>query len=265
MSNTFLADLHVHSTFSDGKMNIPELVDFYGSRGFGAIAITDHICERNAFLGSAAGYLNLALSPATFPLYREIIRSEADRAWRQYQMVVIPGFELSKNSWFNHRSAHILGLGIKEFMTADADIVTLTRAIRAQGGLAIAAHPVSTGKFEPQTHHLWSRREELKNEFDAWEVASGVKYSKEVEESGLPLLATSDLHRASQINSWKTAFRCERNPAAIFEAIRKQELSFTFYKEPVINAQPLELRRRLRRPFLGARPVDGLVGHVAHA
>lgn len=27
-----LTDLHVHSTFSDGKMTIAELVDFYGQR-----------------------------------------------------------------------------------------------------------------------------------------------------------------------------------------------------------------------------------------
>ncbi len=267
MSTQFLADLHVHSTFSDGQMNIPELVDFYGSRGFGAIAITDHICESRAFLGTAASYLNLALSAATFPLYREIIRTEADRAWRTYRMVLIPGFELSKNSWFNHRSAHILGLGINEFMTADEDIVVLARKIRAQGALAIAAHPVSTGKFEPQTFHLWSRREELKNEFDAWEVASGKKYSKEVEQSGLPLLATSDLHRASQINSWKTVFSCARNAQAIFEAVRKQELSFTFYQEPTFE---LDASKKFGLPRSRARdlefvPLYGAVGHLAHA
>lgn len=269
MSAQFLADLHVHSTFSDGQMNIPELIDFYGSRGFGAIAITDHIVEHKAFLGVAAGYLNLALSPATFPLYREIIRSEADRAWRTYKMVVIPGFELSKNSWFNHRSAHILGLGIKDFMTADGDIVSLARQIRAQGGLAVAAHPTPTGKFEPQTYHLWSRREELRSEFDAWEVASGVRYSEEVAASGLPMLATSDLHRAGQINSWKTVFSCERNVQAIFESIRQQDLSFTFYKEPAFESQSQshasKLRRRLRRRGVGTGPVYGAVGHVAHA
>ena len=46
----FLADLHVHSNFSDGALSIPELVDLYGLQGFGAIAITDHICESNTFL-----------------------------------------------------------------------------------------------------------------------------------------------------------------------------------------------------------------------
>ena len=227
----FLADLHVHSNFSDGQMSIPELVDFYGSRGFGAIAITDHICEDRTFLGLAAGYLKLSLSQATFPLYLKILKTEAERAWRDYNMVVIAGFELSKNSWFNHRSAHILGLGVTQFMTADGDTRDLTRAIRAQGGLAIAAHPVSTRKLEPQTYHLWNRREELKHEFDAWEVASGPHYFNEVHESGLPLLATSDLHRKNQIDSWKTRFRCERSQEAIFSAIRSQDLSFVFYRD----------------------------------
>ena len=43
MSLAFLGDLHMHSTFSDGKLTIPELVDLFGSRGFGVIAITDHL------------------------------------------------------------------------------------------------------------------------------------------------------------------------------------------------------------------------------
>lgn len=247
-------------------MNIPDLVDFYGSRGFGAIAITDHIVEHKAFLGRAARHLNLCLSPATFPIYREIIRSEADRAWRKYRMVVIPGFELSKNSWFNHRSAHILGLGVKEFMSADGDIVDLARAIRAQGGLAIAAHPTPTGKFEPQALHLWARREELRHEFDAWEVASGVKYSDEVHDSGLPMIASSDLHRPAQINSWKTVFTCERNVEAIFEAVRQQNLSFTFYQEPaVVQSESAKWIRRPRARRVGPRAVHGHLGHVAHS
>lgn len=227
----FLADLHVHTNFSDGKLSIPQVIDFYGSRGFGCIAVTDHVCEDRTFLGVAASYLNLALTAETFPTYLESLREEAERAWRQYRMVVIPGFELSKNSWFNHRSAHILGLGVHEFVTADGSIRELIRAIRDQGALSIAAHPVSTGKFEPQTFHLWSRRDELAFEFDAWEVASGPRLFEEVLESGLPLVASSDFHHPGQINAWKTVFECERHPEAILEAVREQNLSFRFYSE----------------------------------
>jgi hypothetical protein len=227
----FIADFHMHSTFSDGKLTVPELVDLFGARGFGAIAITDHLCESESVIGRAATYLGRTLTPATFPLYLAILRSEAERAWDQYRMVLIPGFELTKNSVSNHRSAHLLGLGITDFLSADADVVELARGIRAQGALVVAAHPVSTRKVEKQTYHLWDRREELAKELDAWEVASGEVLFDEVMESGLPKLANSDLHSRKQLSSWKTVLECERHPEAILDAIRKQNLSFRYYAE----------------------------------
>jgi len=226
-----LADFHIHSTFSDGKLAIPELVDLYGSQGFGAIAITDHLCEDQTLIGMAARYIGHTLTPATYPLYVEILRTEAERAWEQYRMVVIPGFELTKNAISNHRSAHILALGVIEFLSADKDVKELAREIRGKGGLAIAAHPVWTRKREKQSYHLWDRRAELASEFDAWEVASGQHLFDEVLRSGLPMIANSDLHRRSQMSSWKTVLHCERHPEAIFRAIRNQQIEFKYYQE----------------------------------
>src|SRR5262245_14444031 len=111
MGSESLADLHLHSTFSDGKLSIPDLVDLYGRNGFGAIAVTDHLCESATVIGKAARAFQQTLTPATFPLYREILRSEAERAWTEYRMVVIPGYELTRNSVSNHRSSHILAIG----------------------------------------------------------------------------------------------------------------------------------------------------------
>jgi predicted metal-dependent phosphoesterase TrpH len=227
----FLGDFHIHSDFSDGKLTIPKLVDLYGRRGFGAIAITDHLCESDTMIGKAAVAIGHALTPATFPLYLAILKSEAERAWDQYRMVVIPGFELSKNSVSNRRSAHIVGLNIVDFLPADPDAVDLCKAIRAQGGLAIAAHPVSTRKMEKQTFHLWDRREELAHAFDAWEVASGPYIFDEVAATKLPKLASSDLHQPRQMSSWKTVFACERHPEAVLDAIRRQDVTFQYYQE----------------------------------
>lgn len=227
----FLCDFHVHSTFSDGKMTIPEVVDLYGSRGFGAISITDHLCESDSVVGRVSTYLGCTLTPSTFPLYREILKSEAERAMDQYNMVVIPGFELSKNSISNHRSAHVLGIGIKEYLAADASILELARAIRGQGALAIAAHPVWTRVMEKQTYFLWDHRAELEQEFDAWEVASGGFIFEEVQKTKLPKIANSDLHVRRQLKSWKTVLYCERKAEAILDAIRKQHLGFHFYDE----------------------------------
>jgi hypothetical protein len=226
-----LGDFHSHSRFSDGHLKIPDLVDLYGKRGFGAIAITDHLCETKTFLGKSARFLERTLTEKTFPLYIEQIREEAERAWKQYRMIVLPGFEITKNSIFNHRSAHILAIGIDQFVSADQDPLTIAREIRAKGGLAIAAHPVDTGVSEPQTYYLWNKREEWKNEFDAWEVASGQKIFREVLHSGLPLIASSDLHHPKQISSWKTRLNCEKHPDAIKNAIRTQQLEFVYYQD----------------------------------
>jgi PHP family Zn ribbon phosphoesterase len=227
-----LGDFHIHSKFSDGHLSIPELVDLYGQRGFGVIAITDHLCEEKTFLGKSARWLSRTLTSKTFPLYIEQIKAEAQRAWKQYRMIVLPGFEITKNSIFNHRSAHVLAIGLDQFVSADQDILSATRQIRSLGALAIAAHPVDTGLKEPQTFYLWNRRHEWADEFDAWEVASGTKLFPEVQSSGLPMIASSDLHHPKQLSSWKTKVLAEKHPEAILAAIREQKLDFVYYQDP---------------------------------
>lgn len=235
----FLADFHVHSNFSDGRHPIPEVIDLFGRQGFGAIAITDHLCESNSFLGKASAYLGCSLTPASFPLYIEILKSEAERAWDQYRMVVLPGVELTKNSLSNHRSAHVLGIGITSLVDANLDIPEQCSAIRESGGLSVAAHPVWTRKWEKQTFHLWDRKDELAECFDVWEVASGPYIFEEVKHSKLKKIASSDLHVKRQMTSWKTVMDCERHPEAILGAIRRQEISFRFYQEPQGENEPI--------------------------
>jgi predicted metal-dependent phosphoesterase TrpH len=230
----FLADFHVHTNRSDGKLSLQEVIDLYGERGFGAIAITDHLCERISVLGKASRYLGMSLREDNFASHMDEIKEEAERAWRQYRMVVLPGYEVTKNSLNNHRSAHVLALGTDKYVEPNLDIPELCRAIRGVGGLSIAAHPVSTRRLEKQTYHLWDRRHELAPEFDAWEVASGPHLFTEVLHSGLPMIANSDLHLAAHMSSWKTVLQCEREPEAILDAIKKQDVQFFFYQEAAV-------------------------------
>lgn len=242
-----LCDFHIHSRFSDGKLTIPELVDMYGQRGFGAIAITDHLCEEKSFLGRAARFLQRTLTRQTFPLYLETLRRERERAWREYRMLLIPGFELTKNAVAHKRSAHIVVLGVEEWIEADQPIHRLLEQVRQARGLSIAAHPVNTGYREAQTYYLWDRREELRHSFDAWEVASGSRLFDEVLHSGLPLIANSDLHHPRQISSWKTVLNCERSVEAVFQAVRRQEVEFQYYQDPVASYLTHPLASRATR------------------
>lgn len=227
----FLADFHIHSNFSDGKLSIPALVDYFGKRGFGAIAITDHYCEQSSLIGKASSYLGVTLTPATFPIYRELLKTEQERAWDQYQMCLIPGVEITKNSVLNHRSAHFLILGNLHHVDPNLDISELSDRVRPDGGLVIAAHPVSTQKLEKQTFHLWNRRSELASKVDAWEVASGPYLFNEVRNSRLPMIANSDFHTEKNMSSWKSVLSCEKKQEAILQAIRSQKIDFQFYRE----------------------------------
>jgi len=43
MKKWLLADLHIHTTFSDGALPLEDVVKLYGESGFDVIAVTDHL------------------------------------------------------------------------------------------------------------------------------------------------------------------------------------------------------------------------------
>jgi len=226
-----LGDFHIHSNFSDGVLTISEIVDLYGSRGFDVIAITDHLCESESFLGKWAKRLDQTLTPETWPVYLNIIESEGARAMDQYGMLLLSGFEISKNSVSNSRSAHLIGLGVPNFVYADGDVYDIAKSIKEIGGTTIAAHPVWTRVMEKQTFHLWDRRSEMSEVIDAWECTRNFKILEEVTKSRLPVIASSDLHKPNHLSSWKTIVHSEKHPEAVLDAIKNQNLSFKIFND----------------------------------
>ena len=69
---TLLAELHAHTTWSDGSLSLPELVDLYGTAGFDVLCVTDHsVPGRTAVDNVHAG---------NFGEYLAAIEAEAERA-----------------------------------------------------------------------------------------------------------------------------------------------------------------------------------------
>ena len=89
-----LCDFHVHTTWSDGKLSVADVVDLYGSTGkFDVIAITDHILMKNDILARAGRIATLGrrafgVRESDFDAYLDNIRIEAERALRHYNMLV---------------------------------------------------------------------------------------------------------------------------------------------------------------------------------
>ena len=120
-----LCDFHVHTRWSDGRLSIREVIDLYGqTKRFDVIAITDHILMRRDLLARSGRLLTLgrrhfSVTEDRFDQYLAEIESEARRARRLYDLLVIAGAEITQNHIRSKKNSHIVALNISEFISAD--------------------------------------------------------------------------------------------------------------------------------------------------
>jgi len=113
------ADLHIHSTQSDGLATPEEIVAYAATRtDLKVIAVTDH----NTIEGGLR-----ALDAATEH----------------------PGLEVIVGSEITSKWGHILGLFLSEDIPAGMSALDTIAAINDQGGIAIIAHPFANRAFGP--------------------------------------------------------------------------------------------------------------------
>ena len=104
------ADLHMHTTASDGWPGPHELVDYARTTGLDVIAITDHDTIEGA------------------------LRAR-DHAAARTKLQVIVGEEVSS------RDGHIVALFIERRIRPGMSAAATVHAVHDQGGLAVAVHP----------------------------------------------------------------------------------------------------------------------------
>jgi len=235
-----LCDFHVHTLWSDGKLSVAEVVDLYGSTGrFDAIAITDHILMKKDLLARAARLATLGrrafgVREHDFAAYLDDIREQADRAMKQYGMLVIPGAEITQNRLRGRKNSHIIALDIKQYVSADQRADDILREIRRQGALSIACHPHhrTTRRLEISTCYLWDHREELSDLVDVWEAANRDDLFSVTSLKHYPYVANSDFHKPRHLYSWKTLVRSDKNWPAIRQALRANvDIALTLYRK----------------------------------
>jgi processive 1,2-diacylglycerol beta-glucosyltransferase len=247
-----LCDFHIHTNYSDGRLTVPEVVDFYGTRGFDCICVTDHWTDPRQLIGKFSRLTPFTLSYDQIGEYFEVIAREARRAWRRYRMLVLAGLEFNKDGPTRRLSAHLLGVDLPEPISPRLDLMQTIERIHAQGGLAVASHPhIMKSEWAKDTLYLWEHQERFAAVIDAWEIANRNNLFAPVSLKRLPFLANSDFHKPKHIYSWKTILHCEKSPEAIKECIRRNErISITLYR----GAEP-EIGHELRgasAPQLGA-------------
>ncbi len=114
------ADLHMHTTHSDGQPTVRQLLEYVVTRAsLDVIAITDH--------DTIAGTLE----------------AQTLLSRLSYDLEVIVGEEVST------RDGHLVGLFLKERVSPGMSAAETVSAIHAQGGLAFAPHPFLRARQRP--------------------------------------------------------------------------------------------------------------------
>jgi UDP-N-acetylglucosamine:LPS N-acetylglucosamine transferase/predicted metal-dependent phosphoesterase TrpH len=228
-----LCDFHSHSVFSDGKLTIPELVDFYGQRGFDVLCITDHICDHSKVIGRVTNLTGMVLTLDQVEDYFETIEKEKKRALEKYRLILLAGLEFNKDGLTKRSSAHLLAVDLKKPISPSLPITQTIAEIHAQGALAIASHP-----HEFKTHwgkntlYFWEHIDQYAPLLDAWEVANRDDIFNPIGLKRLPFVANSDFHKPKHIFSWKTVLFCEKEPEAIKQCVRvNRNVAITLYRD----------------------------------
>jgi predicted metal-dependent phosphoesterase TrpH len=218
-----LCDFHIHTKYSDGSVELRRTVDLFGQAGFDVISITDHVVNGDSTFGKLANRFRFSITEENFQEYLSALGHEAERARDKYGMLVIPGIEISKNYLSSDKSAHILIIDIREFISACWSYEKIFLAAKGQGALIVACHPHHTSDLGKETLFLWNNKEKYAKYMDAWEIANRDDVFNVISLKKYPYIANSDFHRARHLYSWKTLLNCEKNIDSVKQCIRQNK------------------------------------------
>ena len=233
-----LAELHAHTTWSDGELPLPAVVDLYGAHGFDVLCITDHVIRRD----KGTRYVDAD----TWRDYCDSLEAEAERADAEYGMLVVAGLELTDDQDDPLLAAHALAIGLPCFVPIDSGLAFAVAEARRAGAAIVAAHPHAPGENHRGTCRWWQERDAPLVEPDRYELVNRRDVFAWVAERGLPAVASGDFHRLAHLDTWKTLLPCERTERAVVSFLRSSAPAF-LTPSPLDAARP---RAGLRAPTL---------------
>ena len=211
--HTLLCEFHAHTTWSDGMLSLPELVDLYGNAGFDVLCVTDHVVA-----GRAA---HDHVHSGNYGEYLSAIEAEAARALDTYGLLVIPGLELTYDHDRPEQSAHGVAVSLREHVSVDDGIDEALARARDAGAALIAAHPSEPGQRGGRgTTRFASEPAWAASVVDRFELVNRHDFFPWVAEARLPVVANGDFHRNQHLATWKTALPCAKDEEEIVAYLR---------------------------------------------
>ena len=213
-----LCELHAHTTWSDGSLSVRDLVDLYGRRGFDVLCVTDHTTRNDTCIG---GW--------NFDVYLESILTEAKRARALYDLLLVPGLELTFDDPDPRAAGHAVAVGLRKFVGVREGLEPALRAARERGAALVAAHPSTVEQAASEsraTAAFAADPERWVPLLDRFELFNRHTLYPWVAEAGLPGVANGDFHVPEHVATWKTLLPCVKNEGAIVEYLRSGRPTF---------------------------------------
>ena len=202
-------------------MSVRELVDLYGRAGFDVLAVTDHTTRPDAVVRG--------VDASRWPAYAAELGVEAARARSLYDLLVVPGLELTWNEEAPDRSAHAVVVGLDVFAGVEDGLDDGLALARRAGAAVIAAHPYGVG--DPRS--TWRGTERwaaddgaLREIAHRFELINRHDVFSWVADAQLPAVATGDFHRLEHLVTWKTLLPCERERDAVVDYLRSRRPAY---------------------------------------
>lgn len=227
--NVYKADLHMHSTYSDG-MGTPSLRALEAwLDGLDVFAIADHLEYRKFeehMIGHLTGYVKegaeainqfIYIEPADERGIQVDLNYSVKRCMEEGQkldLTVIPGIEITRDDMTIGHYAALFTTDNNSIYNPDPAIAL--RNAKSQGAIIQHNHP---GRKKPDMNQPeWERMVYEEGLISGIEVMNGEEfYPKAVERAknyGLYVAANTDLHRTTAIDYHRSGFR--RNMTLIF-------------------------------------------------
>jgi hypothetical protein len=229
-----LCELHAHTRWSDGAFTVAELVDLYGRNGFDVLCVTDHV-NRSDDPWLPADAPARGITRANFDGYLAELDAQAERAMREYDLLLLAGTELTYNDLDPYLAAHAVAVGCRTFVSVDDGLDAALANARGEGAALVAAHPYRArrGAIPSRLTLRWSRDwRRLRNLVDRWELFNRHDLYGWTAERGLPAVANGDFHRPEHLHGWKTLLPCAKDESSVVAYLRSPRPTFLARFDP---------------------------------
>ncbi|HEY2777491.1 MAG TPA: PHP domain-containing protein [Gaiellaceae bacterium] len=222
-----LCELHAHSTWSDGALSLRELCDLHGRNGFDVLAVTDHAPrdQREVHAGNYDAYLRA-------------VRAEGLRARELYDLLVIPGLELTYDDPNPLRAGHAVAIGLRSYVDVSAGLDVALAQARAHEAALVAAHPYSPEQLGSATRDTaaFGAEPELAELVDRFELFNRHTLFAWVATAGHATVASGDFHRLEHLATWKTLLPCPKDEPSVVAYLRSARPAYLVRLEDELRA-----------------------------